>query len=478
MRVLLANPPARYPQHESIVVPPLGLLYLATVLKAAGFDVRVKDALAEGMGWDEFGAHVAAERPDVFGIGGMSPTIDTSFKAIGLARPHVKHVVMGGPHASLFRQNVFKQCPEVDSVVVGEGESTALDLLTAIRDSRPFSGIPGVVTKDQPGGDRPLLKDMDSIPFPDRSLTPHALYRYPLSYHRPVTTVFTSRGCPYACAFCDKSVFGSHWRARSADHVLGELDEIVHKYGIRSVIFYDDLFTVDSRRVTAICEGILRRGYPLDWKCEGRVNLADLELMKLMKRAGCSMIAYGVESGNQKGLDYLRKRTTPDQALKAFELTHRAGIRSMAYFILGIPTETYADAIRTINFAKQLRATYAQFSVLSPFYGTPVYEEAVSKGWYREIQAQNPMDKDLKRPVVVSDNWSEDRLRSIVALAHRQFFFRPSYMVRYALNMRSIHQWVESFRMLRHVLGWLARPKTKEPSGTTDRAGNAKRDQR
>jgi anaerobic magnesium-protoporphyrin IX monomethyl ester cyclase len=219
------------------------------------------------------------------------------------------------------------------------------------------------------------------------------------------------------------------WRARSVDNVLAELDEIVNRDRIKSIIFYDDLFTVNKERVAGICEGILRKKYKFDWKCEGRVNLVDLDLMKLMQRAGCRIIAYGVESANQAGLDYLNKKTTAEQIVRAFDLTHKAGIQTMAYFILGIPVETFEDELKTIELAKTINTTYAQFSVLSPYYGTKVYEDAMQKGWYREVDAHNPMDKDLKRPVILSDNWDERKLQQILKTAHREFYLRPGYVI-------------------------------------------------
>ena len=455
MKILLINPPARNRQHQNIVVPPLGLLYVAAALKKAGFGVEVKDAFAEEMGWDAFAAYIREQKPDVTGIGGMSPVIDTSFKAAAIARPHTGAIIMGGPHVSLYREKIFDQCPEIDYGVIGEGDLTTPALLQAIERGNPLRDVAGIIGRGIPYRERQPIADINDLPFPDRSLIDNHRYRYPFSRYRPLTTLFTSRGCPYGCTFCDKSTFGSNWRARSADNVLAELDEIVSAYGIRSLIFYDDLFTLKKERVAAICEGILKRGYKLEWKCEGRVNLADLEMMKLMKRAGCSMIAYGVESGNQHGLDYLNKKTTPDQAITAFDLTHRAGIKTMAYFILGIPVETYEDEPKTIALAKRINATYAQFSILSPYYGTKIYEEAVQKGWYREVDAKNPMDKDLKRPAIISENWDEGKMQRILKTAHRQFYLRPAYMAQTLFSIGSVHQAISYMKELANFVSWM-----------------------
>jgi len=156
-----------------------------------------------------------------------------------------------------------------------------------------------------------------------------------------------------------------------------------------------------------------------------------------MRRAGCDAIAYGVESANPAGLDFIGKNTTPEQAREAFRLTREAGIRTMGYFILGIPTETYDDALRTIRFAIELRADYAQFSALSPLVGSELHRLAKEKGWYAEIAAHNVSDKDRLRPVVLSENWDEEKLKAIVREAHRAFYMRPSYMLRTLLRARS-----------------------------------------
>jgi len=455
MKILLVNPPARYIQHESIVVPPLGLMYVGATLKKAGFHVRIKDAFAEKMDWQDFEIYIKQEKPHIMGIGGMSPTIDTSFRAIKIARPYTDYIIMGGPHISLYQKKIFDQCPEIDIGIIGEGEETILEIIMALDRGRSINGIRGIVTKDKQMEERELISDIDTIPFPDRDMVPYRLYRYPLLKNRCVTTMFTSRGCPYQCSFCDKSTFGSIWRPRSVDNVLGEIEEIVNYHQIKSIIFYDDLFTLKKNRVMALCEGILKRGYRFDWKCEGRVNLVDLQMLKLMKRAGCSIIAYGVESGNQKGLDYLNKNTEIEEIRRAFSLTRKAGIRTIAYFILGIPVESYPDELYTIEFAKEIKPTYAQFSVLSPYYGTKVYEDAVQKAWYREIDAQNPTDKDFKRPVVISKNWDEDTLKSILKTAHYRFYFRLRYIARLIFSIRSVNEILSQFREFFTIICWI-----------------------
>jgi anaerobic magnesium-protoporphyrin IX monomethyl ester cyclase len=455
MTILFFNPPARQPVWESLVVPPLGLAYLAAVLRRAGYPVKIRDAFAERMDWQAVGAYFAAERPEILAVSSMAPTIDLTFKTLRLARPYVKTMIMGGPQVSVWGREIFQQCPELDLAVIGEGEETILELVAALAAGHSPEGIPGVIGRDFHGPTRRLIKNLDLLPFPARELLPLRSYRYPFAKTNRVTTLFTSRGCPYHCSFCDKSVFGSRWRARSSENVLEEITEIVKRFGINSVIIYDDLFTLDHRRVQAICEGILQRGYQLDWKCEGRVDLVDFETLKMMKRAGCSMIAYGVETGNQKGLDYLQKGTKLEQIRQAFSLTHRAGLETMAYFILGIPVESFSDELQTIRFAKEINPTYVQFSTLSPYCGTRLYQEAAGKNWLRETDARNPMDKDLKRPVVMSPLWSPEDLQRIMRQAHLSFYLRPGYLLKRLKTLKSPAQLINASRGLSALGRWL-----------------------
>jgi len=438
LRILLVNAPAREVRDEPIIVPPLGLACLAAVAREAGHDVSIIDAFAESLNWKAFAERVAQSRYDVIGFTGMTPVFDTTKRAISICRPHADVTVLGGPHATAMRKSVLDDNPDLDYAIYGEGEETFLEFLSAVERGEVDSIIPGVITRDGTGSARQLRRNLDDLPFPARDLLPNRNYRYPLSGSARITTIITSRGCPYDCVFCDKNVFGSQWRARSADNVLAEIDEVVSKYDIQSIIFYDDLFTLKKERLREICEGLIERKYDISWKAEGRVDLVDEEMLVLMKRAGCDTLAYGVESANQAGLDYLGKRTTPDMAREAFRKTRAAGIRTTAYFILGIPVETYDDALNSVRFAIDIKADYAQFSVLSPLPGTRLYQEAKEKGWYHEIAAHNISDKDLLRPVLLSDNWDEEKLISIVREAHRKFYLRPSYMIRSLLRVRSL----------------------------------------
>lgn len=454
MKILLVQPPPRKTKHESIITPPLGLCYLAGMLEKRKYDVEILDAFALQLSWSDFEKKVKESRADLIGIGGMTPVIDSTYAAAKICRKYCDYLVAGGAHATVFIKEIFNQMPGIDLAVYGEGEATFLEVVDNLNNNRPNDCVEGTANKNNINPPRKAIDNLDTIPFPARHLLSSHLYRYILSKSDMVTTMFTSRGCPHQCVFCDKSVFGSKYRMRSADNVVEEIEEVVSKLRSVSIIFYDDLFTANKERVIKICQGILDKGLKVDWKCESRVDKADKEMLSWMKKAGCSMIAYGVESGNQVGWDYLKKNITAEQVRNAFTLTREAGIKTTAYFMLGIPVETYDQEVGTINFAKEIRADYAQFSILSPLPGTKIYDEAIEKGFYREVGASNPMDKNINRPVIISRYWDEKKLNKILKKAYCGFYLRAYYVFRHVLLIRSFYQAKKYFQEFLNIIFW------------------------
>ncbi|MCJ7495756.1 MAG: B12-binding domain-containing radical SAM protein, partial [Deltaproteobacteria bacterium] len=288
MKIILVHPPSRHPKRENVVIPPLGLAYLASVLERECHRVRIIDAFAQGQDWNEFEEEIKKAKADLIGIGGMTPTIDNTLRAIEICRPHTRYIVMGGPHFSVHKQEFFKDCPDLDFGIVGEGEESFEGLVKKLEAEKDPWDVPGLVGPEKLNPPGEYLLDLNELPFPARHLLPNQVYRYALWPGKKVTTMITSRGCPYRCIFCDKSIFGSKWRARSTKNVIDEMEQIVKDLKIRSIIIYDDLFTLDKQRVQEICQGILERGLQFEWKCEGRVDRVDGEMLKWMKKAGCS----------------------------------------------------------------------------------------------------------------------------------------------------------------------------------------------
>jgi anaerobic magnesium-protoporphyrin IX monomethyl ester cyclase len=414
MKVLLVNPPDKTASWEARGLPPLGLAYLAAMLERDGYPVKIIDAEALGWSWAFFAGQMRKEKADLIGMGSYTPTAEKTFRAMKICRPHTRYLVMGGPHLSVRKQEIFKECPSLDFGIAGEGDISFPALVRRLDAGAEPGDVPGLVTRDRFNPPGNAIGDLDKLPFPARHLLHNDLYFYGPLCGMKVTSLLASRGCPYQCTYCDRSIFGSKWRARSPQNIIDEIEHIVKDLKIHAFAIGDDIFTFNKQWVREICQGILDRGLDVQWKCSTRVDRVDEETLRWMKKAGCSVIAYGIESGNQVTLDYLKKGLTLAQVRQAVEMTHRAEIAIIGYFMLGIPTETFAQAMKTIEFAKELKVDIPGFTFLSSIQGTEFFEEAEAKGWHQSLKAFG-MD------VTISENWPIEALMEIYSIALKEF---------------------------------------------------------
>ncbi len=461
MKVLFAVAPARDERLPSFTAPPLGLLYLAGAVEAAGFEAELLDAPAQGIGWAEFERKVTESKADIAALTGMTPIWDVTCRAAGILKNAGKFVVIGGPHATMRGDSFFEaeKDIEADVAVVGEGEITFVELLEAIEACKDLADIPGVVTPAGAGPSRCLIENLDDASVPARRLLDHRLYTYPPLGPGPASTIFTSRGCPHACVFCDKSVFGSKPRLHSADRVIEELEEIVCGAGVHSVIIYDDLFTIDRDRVIDICRRIVDKGLRFQWKCEARADNVDLGMLEWMRRAGCRIVSYGIETVNNNGLRFLQKGTTAHDAARAVAMTRAARMEVLGYFLVGIPGEHIEDVEKTSRFAARWGVDWAQFSVLSPLEGTPLWSIAHREGWYAQVDATNPFDADLARPAVLDGYWTPEKLRKALYVAHRNFYGRPGYIISRLWRAGGIRGAAGMMRRGLELIGWMRKTR-------------------
>jgi len=429
MKALFAVPPTRDESRPTFVVPPLGLLYLAGAAISGGHQAQLLDAQAEGLSWDEFERRVTNSDADIVALSGMTPVWDITRRAAGIIKKAGKTVIVGGPHVTMLGPDFFEREKDFDAdmAVIGEGEKAFVRLLDALSKGESPASIPGVVVRSGHCPPGPVIQNIDELPLPARQLLNHRLYSYPLLGSGPASTIFTSRGCPYSCVFCDKNVFGSKVRLHSPERVIEELNEIVCGTGVNSVIIYDDLFTISRERVVEICRRIIESGLRFVWKCEGRVDGVDPELLGWMSRAGCRIVAYGVETAHEAGLRFLKKGVTAQDAARAAMMTRSAGMEALGYFLVGIPGETIEDVKQTARFAARWRFSWAQFSVLSPIEGTTLWDISRREGWYAQVDALNPFDADINRPALLEGYWTPEKLRKALNVAYREFYLRPSY---------------------------------------------------
>ncbi|MBU4031159.1 B12-binding domain-containing radical SAM protein [Patescibacteria group bacterium] len=456
MKILLINPPTfnmlptmlpRSVDEARGYNPPLGLLYLAAYLqKNSEHQVEILDCQVEELNYKQIEEKIKENAPDAIGLTTMTFTLIDVLNIVKIAKkinPEIK-TILGGPHIDIYPEETINQ-PGVDYLVLGEGEKPLKGLLDNINSLNNLRQVKGVVFKDNNKivntGRAELNQDLDSLPFPARRLTPYQKYSSVLSKVSPVTTMFTSRGCPYKCLFCDRPHLGKFFRARSAKNVVDEMEEC-QKMGIKEILIYDDTFTVKRQRVIDICLEIQKRNLKIDWDVRARVDTVDKELLEIMKDSGCQRIHYGVEAGTQKILNVLRKGITLEQVEKAFKLSRKIGLETLAYFMIGSPTETKEDILETIKFAKKINPDFTHITITTPFPATDLYrmglEQKIWPNDHWQKFAERPRADFL--PPVWEKNLNKEELVSLNQKAYRAFYFRPKYLLKRLFKLTSLEE--------------------------------------
>jgi anaerobic magnesium-protoporphyrin IX monomethyl ester cyclase len=373
MKVAIVAPP--YPLEEA-PAPPLGVTYVAAAFESAGAEVRIFDYIVSRYTPEKLRREIDAFRPDVLGATSVTLNFPGAAEIVCEAKRHRPSLVtlMGGPHVSFSAERTLNDYPGIDLIVAGEGERTIAELMAAGFDPGKWERIPGLVFRRGgqiiDAGPRPFAEDLDALPLPARHLLPLSRYQA-LGYS---ISIITSRGCPYSCIFCQgRRMVGNRVRLRKASLVVDEIEEIL-SYGIDRINVADDLFVSSRGKVKEVCDEILRRGLRFGWSAFARVNTVDLETLKLMRKAGCDSISFGVETGNPEMLKLIRKGITLDQVRHAVSLCREAGIIAHTSFIVGLPGETQETLRETGEFAAGLGSLYG-YHFLAPFPGTTVREE-------------------------------------------------------------------------------------------------------
>jgi radical SAM superfamily enzyme YgiQ (UPF0313 family) len=354
---------------------PVGLGTMNALLRVSGFDSEL--ANFSRYSWEEVRRTLRALRPDLLGVSLFTFNRGAALRLARVAKeedPSV-FVVAGGPHATHLPEAILARHPAVDAVAIGEGEETARDLAAALRDSRPVRDVAGLVLRKGSG----FLRTAPRLPAPDLDALPHPAAHYVstgVDRYAQFEFLITSRGCPARCTFCSTPEFwGTRLRYRSPDHVLDELRLLQERFGHVTVSFRDDTFTVDRDRTIAICRRIVESGLHLLWDCQSRVNAVDEERLVWMRRAGCQHIQYGVESGSPRILKRLNKGITPEQILRACDLTRKTGMELSVYLITGTEGESEEDVAATLRLIRRIRPHDGIVSPLVVYPGTALYEE-------------------------------------------------------------------------------------------------------
>ena len=389
MKILLINPPIRESNLSNF---PLGLSYIARVLLDNGHDISVLDINAHRWPQDEVKKKIVSSDSDVAGI----TALITEYKYVRWLTKIIKEVnpsskvILGGGLASAVPEIVLRRT-NVDIAVIGEGEITVKEVINSLEEGKNLNNVRGIMFKENnklhETGTRAPIKNLDEIPFPARELFPMEIYLGNIGLGRKLVdasarsaNMITSRGCPYNCAYCFKGMWGQKFRARSPENIIEEIEELIKRYKINNIFFNDDIFVLDKKRVYSFCDKLVERNINISWECNGRVNLMDIDMLKKMRAAGCRIVSYGIESGNQEILDALNKKVTVEQAKRAIQLTWDAGILPKAYLMIGMFGETKKSVQDTIDFCKEAGPIVFGFSFTTPLPNTVLYQKAKEAG--------------------------------------------------------------------------------------------------
>ena len=428
--VVLVYPYVNSDSNNSIFrFPPLGLGYLASYLRKNGFTVNIVDATF--IGEEAAIQRVKESRPKIIGVSSMFTMKEATFRFARALGGSCELIIAGGPLPTVDPTSYLEH---FDLVAVGEGEETLLDLVNG----KKLGEIPGIVFREQDGrllrsfekggeivktAARAPLENLDSIPLPSRDLFDNEGY---LRYYKrrgshTVTSIITSRGCPFACDFCSHPIFGSSFRERSPGNIADEVEQVL-KLGYERVFFQDDCFTLTKKRVIQFCDEVDGRGLKFGWECLSRVDNMDKETALRMRKAGCDQVFFGLESGSERVLKIMNKSATPDQGRIAVEAAHEAGLKTGAFFIFGYPGDDDESMLETLRFASRLPLDYLGFTLPYPIPGTPLYDRVKDK-----MMEGNPEPQQkglIQHQLIYYSRFSEVKLKFGIGKAVVQHYLR------------------------------------------------------
>lgn len=462
---------------DGMIWPQTALAQIAAVVKEAGYSVDVIDAIGLGMTWEDFERYMWKHKPRYMVIHVTAPTITNDIRTtfIGKAVGTISMAI--GTHVTPMSRETLEAYPTLDVVVRGEPELTIVDVIRTIdrqveaekaldtvevgntEMTAPWRKLPfpdasylttrgrflgvspqlvaralretlGIAIRNEHGEvqinpDRPFIENLDTLPIPLHDKLPWRKYKVPI-VGGPYTFVLTSRGCPAGCRYCIKHVtYQASVRHRSPEHVLQEM-YMLKELGMHHIHFEADLFTVKKEFVHDLCNAIIKDGIKLQWSCNSRVDFVDEPELQLMRKAGCFMVAWGLESGSEAVLKRARKGTTVQRIQETIAASHRAGIMNWGYFIIGLPGETAETIQQTIALSKRLPVDIALFHIATPYPGTPFYYEAVENGW---IDMDRWEDYDMYDHTVLNyPHLSSKDLEYWSRRASREWSLRPGPM--------------------------------------------------
>lgn len=427
-------------------IPPYGIMYIAAMLRKGGFsDLKLYDLAFHQE--EAILRDCAAHRPDVIGLSSDSISFERGAKLLKTIKNHYGGGVylLGGVHPTIAPEQSLLET-QADAAILGEGELTAVEVVKRVEKGGSFSDIKGValyeggrLIRNEP---RSFIRDLDDLPLPARDLLPMDKYLktcpdLPMLY--PTMTLMASRGCKANCLYCQpvaRTLFGKKMRHRSVANVLEEIIYLKKNYTFKSLYFIDDELLYNGREwVEELCTSFIRKNLKLNWVCQARVDQIDEDLVVLMKKSGCYAIGFGVESGSQKILNYMRKGYRVAQIEKAFDICRRHEIVTTCNFMVGTPGETHETIQESLDMLSRIRPNLIRCSITTPTPGSDLHVQ-MAREQRINIEKLSDFDRWAAYPIVL-DNFSkediQDSIEKIVKIFYRNFFrtvFNPLKLVR------------------------------------------------
>lgn len=374
------------------IMPPHGMLSLASFLEQRGIETSFIDCYARPLPHGELVAEIIKRRADAIGFSCTTSSFPEGNRIAELVKERLPHVpiIFGGSHACSIGPPLLDRFPAIDYLVIGEGENSLYELVAS--SFRNIIGIPGIAFRENGKGRlssvREHIHDLDTLPFPAY----HRLPGFPKSYNLPLfsypthpnCSIISSRGCPYQCSYCDRSVFSRGFRFNSPEYIVEHLRFLNRDFNVKHVFFYDDLFTFDRNRVERFCALLDKRRTPVTYNCIARLEHVDAELVSLLKGSGCWQVNFGIESGDPELLKKHRKFYGLDEVGRKLRMVKEAGLRVKGLFMIGLPGETVESIRRTIDYALSLPLDEINVTKFTPFPGAPVFKTIREHGEFIE----------------------------------------------------------------------------------------------
>ena len=441
MKVLLVSPTFKemYKELKGVATdyPTMGLAYVAAVLEKENCEVKIIDMSALDISTQHLLRIIEKFSPNLIGITLTTPLAETVYSMITrIKEQSTIPIILGGVHPTSMPDECLQK--GADIIVKREGEETVKELVHNLKALHKVKGIS--YKKDGKiyhNPDRDFIEDLDKLPFPARHLLPLEKYDFIDAKNRPVGPIMTSRGCPFGCVYCNKNICGLKFRARTAENVVDEIEEMVKKYGTKEIHIADDVFSLNKERAIKICDEIIRRKLKISILIANgvRVDSVDKELLTKMKQAGLYSISFGVESGSQEVLNKIHKSITLEQVRNAFKISKELKLETWGFFMCGLPGDTEKTMQMTIDFAKELDPDVAKFFITIPLPGTLLYNQLVKEG---RMRAKDWSDFNFYyKPIYEHPNLDKKTIIAYHKKAFREFYFRPKKLIQQAWRAKS-----------------------------------------